>query len=111
MERGRGRETGDEGSERYGEGFSWNHTVWHLVATVRPLHFTLREMGVIGGLQSEDLQLKRMSLAAVWRTQWGYKSGCRRGNYKAPAGIQERADGGAGGSKEGPEVLTFWILC
>ena len=50
----RKRETGDEGSERHGEGLSWNRIVWCLVATVRPLHFTLRETGVTGGFQTED---------------------------------------------------------
>lgn len=38
-----------------GRGLSWNRIVCCLVATVRPLHFTLREMGVPGGFQSTKM--------------------------------------------------------
>ena len=36
----------------------------------------------------------------MWRMQWGDESRCRKRHCEAPAGIQKRADGGAGGSRE-----------
>ena len=36
----------------------------------------------------------------MWRMQWGDKSRRRKSHCEAPADIQRRADGGAGGSRE-----------
>lgn len=98
-----------------GRGLSWNRTVWCLVATVRPLRFTLRQTGVTGGFQigqENDLTFNlKGSPAAVWRMQWADKSRCGKGHSEAPAGMQGGLAVEQVVAGRCQEALTFWICC